>query len=442
MITKIQIDNFEGINAPVELDFISKSRNRSNNPSVAEIEKGIYANKVIGIVGGNASGKTSILNAINLVRKLITSPIYKYDIESKMAELEKIKSNSKEELKRLYNIIDEIQQYNTSIDISKIQNAGRIKEPTMIMIELFIEDEKPNMTGFYTYEISIDGINKNIKNEKLSYRKKYKSKNNVITEVSDAKEGQVYYISRYYKNIKSSISENNPDFEEDYMHISSFVEHYFEDSAIIVNDGRSKEKTLSYSEWYEKDSGIIRRLAKIIDNKIKDVVVDKNHKEKQIKFILQDGSKIGRSELSTGTDRFLYNMMHIDNVISECGFILIDEIEQNLSNAVVKLIIELFEKKANKSQIIFTTLRPEIFDMADENERKLFKQDEIYILDNEQGETKLDKLSDLKIDNKNIKKDASVANLYKNNKIQVHPNELEVNEYIEEYNKRLSKASR
>ena len=72
----------------------------------------------------------------------------------------------------------------------------------------------------------------------------------------------------------------------------------------------------------------------------------------------------------------------------------------------------------------------------------MFKQDEIYILDNEQGETKLDKLSDLKIDNKNIKKDASVANLYKNNKIQVHPNELEVNEYIEEYNKRLSKASR
>ena len=88
----------------------------------------------------------------------------------------------------------------------------------------------------------------------------------------------------------------------------------------------------------------------------------------------------------------------------------------------------------NNSQIIFTTLSPEIFDILNKENKKIFKQDSIFILNSDYDDIKIDKLMDLKIDGERVKGDASVANLYKSRKISVHPNIEQIKIFLENFN--------
>lgn len=104
MFTKIFIDNFLDISEPIMLDFISQSRNKDTLNSVIKIEEGIYINKLIGIIGGNASGKTSILRAINMIGQLLVSPIIQFDINDKMNSIKELleKDNNFDDRKKLW----------------------------------------------------------------------------------------------------------------------------------------------------------------------------------------------------------------------------------------------------------------------------------------------------------------------------------------------------
>ena len=138
--------------------------------------------------------------------------------------------------------------------------------------------------------------------------------------------------------------------------------------------------------------------------------------------------------LSTGTDRFLNLIRYVNDIIEKNGILIVDEIEQNLHKDLVGLIINLFsDNKNSNSQIIFTTLSPDIFDLLDENNKRVFKQDMIYILDSVSNTIKIDKLMDFKIDGQRVKGDALVTNLYKDKKISVHPDKQQINAFLEKY---------
>ena len=136
MFTKIFIDNFLGISAPVMFDFISQSRNKDKLNSVIKIEDGIYVNKLVGIIGGNASGKTSILTAINMIGQILTSPILQFDLNDKMDSIRELleKDNNIENRKLLRDMIDSI---NSSTNIV-VQNLRRKDEDTIIEVEMYI----------------------------------------------------------------------------------------------------------------------------------------------------------------------------------------------------------------------------------------------------------------------------------------------------------------
>ena len=138
--------------------------------------------------------------------------------------------------------------------------------------------------------------------------------------------------------------------------------------------------------------------------------------------------------LSTGTDRFLNLIRYVNDIIEKNGVLIVDEIEQNLHKDLVGLIINMFSNNNNSnSQIIFTTLSPDIFDVLDENNKKVFKQDMIYILDSISNTIKIDKLMDLKIDGQRVKGDASVSNLYRDTKIARHPDVEQINLFLNNF---------
>lgn len=432
MFTKIFIDNFLGISSPIELNFIAKSRGKDNNNSVAKTVDGMYINKMVGIIGGNASGKTSILSALNTIGGLLVQPILQFNIEDKLKELEKLISDdtNPENRKIIHRVIED---YNSGIDI-RFQNLKRKNDNSIFEIEMYIESQNDELTGYYTYIIVLSGLEKCIKNEILKYRKTYKQKNEDIVNIVNSKEGQVYYINRYFKNITDINNEKKEQLEKKYKYINCFITHYIKNSATISTDSENNYKELKFIDWYKKNPDLFTTLARIVDTKICDVIVEKDARNEELLFVLRDGSKITRSMLSTGTDRFLNLIRYVNDIIEKNGVLIVDEIELNLHKDLVGLIINMFSNNNNSnSQIIFTTLSPDIFDVLDENNKKVFKQDMIYILDSISNTIKIDKLMDLKIDGKRVKGDASVSNLYRDKKIARHPDVEQINLFLNNF---------
>lgn len=432
MFTKIFIDNFLGISAPVMFDFISQSRNKDKLNSVIKIEDGIYVNKLVGIIGGNASGKTSILTAINMIGQILTSPILQFDLNDKMDSIRELleKDNNIEDRKLLRDMIDSI---NSSTNIV-VQNLRRKDEDTIIEVEMYITSDEEELTGYYTYKLKLNGKSKKIKNEFLGFRKKYKDKNEPIIRIEDAKEGQVYYINRFFRNITDIDKESKVELEKKYKYCKVFVEHYIKNSATLDTSEDCNYKDLKYIDWYKKAPESLRTLVRVVDPKIKDVKIDNDNKYEELVFVLKDGSNITRSMLSTGTERFLNLIRYVNEIIDKNGVLAIDEIEQNLHKDLVELIIKLFSEMTNKNaQIIFTTLSPEIFDIVDENNKKIFKQDTIFIINCDNDDIQVDKLIDLQIDGGRVNGDASVANLYKRKKISCHPDKEQIELFLSNF---------
>ena len=432
MFTKIFIDNFLGISAPVMFDFISQSRNKDKLNSVIKIEDGIYVNKLVGIIGGNASGKTSILAAINMIGQILTSPILQFDLNDKMDSIRELleKDNNIEDRKLLRDMIDSI---NSGTDIV-VQNLRRKDEDTIIEVEMYITSDEEELTGYYTYKVRLNGKSKKIKNEFLGFRKKYKGKNEPIIRIEDAKEGQVYYINRFFRNITDIDKESKTELEKKYKYCKVFVEHYIKNSATLDTSEDCNYKDLKYIDWYKKAPESLRTLVRVVDPKIKDVKIDNDNKYEELVFVLKDGSNITRSMLSTGTERFLNLIRYVNEIIDKNGVLAIDEIEQNLHKDLVELIIKLFSEMTNKNaQIIFTTLSPEIFDIVDENNKKIFKQDTIFIINCDNDDVQIDKLIDLQIDGGRVNGDASVANLYKRKKISCHPDKEQIKLFLSNF---------
>ncbi len=397
--------------------------------SVAKVEDDVYINKLVGIIGGNASGKTSILSAIGMVGQLLVSPVLQYDIGDRLEYVKQLIINepNKDTEQEIREIVENLKT-STSLEV---QNLRRKKEDTKIELEMYIFSEE-DMSGFYSYEITFNGAKKIIKHECLEYRKQYKSPRKTIIEISDAKESQVYYINRYYKNLINIDSENKDELDFKFKYCKTFVNHYIKNSAIIDTSENANYKELKFIDWFKNNSFELKTLARVVDPKIKDVVIDTDGKHEELMFVLKDGSKITRNLLSTGTDRFLNHIRYIKEIIEKNGVLVIDEIEQNLHKDLVELMIRLFSELENKySQLIFTTLCPELLDTLNKEGKRIFKQDTIFVINCENDDIAVERLIEMQFDGNRIKGDASVSSLYKNKKISTHPDKELIEHFLD-----------
>lgn len=96
---------------------------------------------------------------------------------------------------------------------------------------------------------------------------------------------------------------------------------------------------------------------------------------------------------SAGTIRFLSHIQIIDQIISEGGVFIVDEMSAKLHPLLSKLIIELFcSGKNERAQLIFTT-----HDISLLNKNQFRRDEVVFIEKNERGESSLVALSDMKV---------------------------------------------
>ena len=429
MFLKVYAENLYGISEPISIDFISKSRNKESLKTVFKTHDNVYISKILGIIGGNASGKTSIINTIATIGGIITSPILDTNIGEKIEQLKKamdVNSSDKDI------IIDLLKRIDSSINLN-IQNVTKSNKSTIIEVELYITDIDESMTGYYKYKVEFNGYEDKLINEYFSFRKNYSNKEEVIIDIKDIRESQIHYMYRYFNNIANELNiENRDKLLEKYKYCKVFREHYINNSSVILTGEEIDYKELKLIEWFKKSPKMFKSLVKVVDEKLKDVILEENNSRQELYFVMQSGDKISQKRLSTGTERFLNIAMYIVECINNKGILIIDEIEQNFNLGLIEFMINMINEIVNsETQIIFTTHREDIFDIIDVYKKKIFKQDSIYVIDNIYNKMVIDRLSKLYVDGKKIKNDALFSNLYKKKKISCHPNKKEMIDFLQ-----------
>ena len=82
MILKVKLCNVAGIKNEMELSFLASKNDKKNMSSVYINKDNLWINRIVGIIAGNAHGKTTILDALASVGSFIELPLKKKNMPS------------------------------------------------------------------------------------------------------------------------------------------------------------------------------------------------------------------------------------------------------------------------------------------------------------------------------------------------------------------------
>ncbi len=394
MYIYIKMDNICGIDKEIKIDFLAEPRKRNKKETVVEIESGKNINKLTGILGCNASGKSSIVKAIMAVDMFL-----KYNSNSE-------KSQGEEKERRHYRRIE---------DIMPKANVNRKDEYSLIEISAYISDcSKP---GIYTYRLEYT-LNPDIDiktKERLAYKSNFTSEEKIKLYIEKKRLESEIGLKYNYKDsfIQDLIDEKAKNsFEEKLEYYKCFYEYinndliYAEES--IDNFGMQYWLILN---WIEEDKTTLEEVVKLIDKSVEKFEVEtvEGFRQKRIYYYNKNNQKLTFLDLSNGTRKFLSYIYLLFITLNTNGLILIDEIENSLHNDLVKFILKLVTIKNSSSQIIFTTNDQYTMD------EEIMRIDQMYYLEkDDKGKTDLKRFSESIRDEKNkVRNDETIRKKFK-----------------------------
>ena len=394
MYIYIKMDNICGIDKEIKIDFLAEPRKRNKKETVVEIESGKNINKLTGILGCNASGKSSIVKAIMAVDMFL-----KYNSNNE-------KSQSEEKERKLYRRIE---------DIMPKANANRKDEYSLIELSAYID--KCSKPGIYTYRLEYT-LNPEIEiktREKLTYKSSFtseeKTKLNIEKRRLESEIGLKYnYKDSFIQDIIDEKAINS--FEEKLEYYKCFYEYINND--LIYAEESIDDRGMQYwliLNWIEEDKTTLEEVVKLIDNSIEKFEIEKveGFRQKRIYYYNRKNQKLTFYDMSNGTRKFLSYIYLLLITLNTNGLILIDEIENSLHNDLVKFILKLVTIKNSNSQIIFTTNDQYTMD------EEIMRIDQMYYLEkDDKGKTDLKRFSDSIRDEKNkVRNDETIRRKFK-----------------------------
>lgn len=415
MFNKIIISNILGINNRIEIDFLATPKKKGKKDSIYELEPYVNINKIIGIIGPNASGKSSIVDALSELKIFLSQ----YKI------IDKARERKDEEFLKFIN---------NNSDFLPDRNLEHLDEMSEITIEVYIPTGE--MPGFYKYSII---YNNDTLNEKLYYRKKIKSKKEIEIEnyTTDTKRSDIgykcYYKDSIIKDYESVGKELVDKFNKTLRYYDTFYNYIASNSIIQLDINFPNYIGLAETvEYIKENKKIMLKFLNTIDKRITGILFEKNENgDDEIYFQINHKAKIEWYELSTGTKRIIKLFVSVMQTLNNGGIMLCDEIETALHKELVQLIINLFLNSKSPSQLIFTTHLPEILDQSE------IRNDQKYFLHYNNGKSEL-----INIANINPRNDYSFSkNYYIDKRFMPQPSKENIEElcrYIEEEEQRLN----
>lgn len=417
MIVELELENIGPYTDAVQMDFRVNKRDKTNLESVYTLPDGEVVTKVVGIIAGNAYGKTTILDSLNAIGSFIDNPIMKQKMNSFAEKIDE------EEIKKVLLDYGKLKL----IPINKNSNAiGKIS------VDMYIETIE-EFSGYYRYTIKYDNnyIDNGLIEEKLEFRKKYNSKKiKEIFNVSCNTESEIGYKLAYRNNIIHELDlKSRKNFETKMRYYEIFYNKYLKESSTLDAENYIfDEEYILYK--MDSDYRLMKEFINLVDNGIVDIDIDDSDVNNKKLYFVYDGYKLRYNSISSATKKICGVALNLYKACKNNGIFLIDELDNSLNKNIAKFILDLYRNNIAKktSQIIFTTNSPDMV----EN----FRRDQIFIIEKDEGTNNIIKYLNFvdKGKNKKCRKDWSFTKNYNDNIIKNYPtNEKisKVNEYLD-----------
>ncbi|WP_427874752.1 AAA family ATPase [Flavobacterium sp. MMS24-S5] len=418
MIVNFTIQNFGSIKDKQELSFEATNSTDLENHYVFEPIKGIRLLKLILIYGANASGKTTVLKALEFLKDIVLNPhdkkTEKFDLhpflfdeltpqENTILSLEfihnKIKYGYEVELNRNAIIREELNFYNPN-------KANVFKRTTDINKQLTNIKFGSKISRSKSFEKSLEG-NTLWNNTVLGGFLKTNIELQELKEVTDwfyeSLKPLVYTKTDLESFVTNEINDGNI-IKENVINILQKAD--FNISDIVFNE-EEKEIPKSFIEFLERnDKNSKDRVAELKANsKFTTINLEFEHTVNNSKY------KLPFEKQSQGTQRYYGFAGLLDLLLHNSMIIPIDELEASLHPDLYIHFLLTYLINSKESQIIATTHNREILINKD-----IFRNDSIWFTNkDDQNSTELYSLSDF--DSKTVRDTSNIFNAYKIGKL-------------------------
>ena len=409
MITRAVIKNFMGIENEIIINCLASNKIKRDYTPFVSTDDELNILKNIGIIGSNGSGKTSILNAFATIQTFVNFPFRK-SVNNNQKFIEQIKQLPQEMLDQ---ILDDFN--NLKLPTANINHS---KEDTFISLEMYIPEDKQNISGYYNYSLLYDSDYKKngIKEEKLTYRKKYNSKKDItIFCVNNIIESELG-TTLLYKNNNLNISKDN-------------IEYYDSIGNEIINkmDFIFGGDSVNLNYFYKKYKQLFDKLCNLADEKIVKTDIEKINNKDIIIFLNKDNNKLYFEQLSVGTQKIIVLGCKLINSIENNRIVFVDELEMSLHPSLANFLVMVVQKLKKKSynQLFFTTHSIDLAMQLD--------NDQLYYIDNKLNNYKFLNISEA-IKNGVITKDKNIQRALAEDLLINNPNIDKINDFINSIN--------
>ncbi len=414
MIVKLELENIGPYTNKITLDFRVNKRDKDLQDTIYTLPDGEIVSKVVGIIAGNAYGKTTILRALNSVGSFINNPIINKEVNNYVDKI-------KEEEIRSY-----LKEWGTLSLISTNKSSDKLGT---INIEMYI-DSNDEYSGYYIYTLKYDNnyIKNGVKEESLKFKKKYNSKitkeilkieNNTVSEIGH----KIAYKSNYLNDLTGKSKDN---LLEKINYYETFYNRYIKESSTLGAENYIFPEEYIIDE-IDENKDLIKCFINLADDEIKDLEIDKTDIENEKLFFIYNSFKLRYNSISTATKKLCGIATNFYKATKKGGVFLIDELDNSLNKNISDFIIKLYSTKIKNStsQIIFTTNNADVLSGL--------RRDQIFIIEkNNQINSVVKYLNFIdKKTNKRSRKDWSFTKAYNDNIIKNFPTKQSIKEMTE-----------
>jgi AAA15 family ATPase/GTPase len=357
------------------------------------------------IYGPNASGKSNLLKAIQVLKNLVIKSASRMQTGDKLP-VEPFRLNSETAKKpssfEVIFIHDDIRyEYGVSLNRERVFEEWLIAYPNEIQQNWFSREYLPDNPKFQTDEGYKWSFGKGLKGEKKRIQRFVRSNSLFISHAAQNNHPQLTEVFDFFENeinITSStevqlreldlsirMCEEDNNFREQIVNLLSEADIGISD--IRLESGESinnmqlliKNLFIPEFEYQEIEEGDTIEIMKVI------TIHKMNDSNSEIELEMSDES--------AGTRR-LFNIAGYLLWVLECGEVLIiDELDRSLHPVLSKALLKMFnnpEINKNNAQLIFTTHDTTLLD------GEIFRPDQIWFTEKDNSMTKLYSLFDFR----------------------------------------------
>jgi len=387
MLLKFSVENFLSIGSKQTIDFTISKKDKLNDSSSEVCGK--YVNNVACLLGANGSGKSNLLEAINICYGLMHTSVQSlsslYPICTKHQTIffnEQAQLITKHKLLQNKNTVFEIE----FINCSKFSKLIIEINNNCIVREYFGVHFEKGWTEIFSYERDTNG---KLLKENIYFKDNFKMNKNDFERFKEMKDSTLYAFLCQYQYFGLLLK----DCRTKTCSIGFFRCINYEIFA------KNLIKNNNFKNFIEKSKDdLIKKINDVADVEIDDIKIDKNFVGQEQVFFLHKKNKksfwLEIHEESSGTKAIIFLLfLFLNDISTQNSIWIFDEIESGIHPLAIRKILKLFsDKEVNKynSQIFFSTHQP-LF-LNDRTKTQIFlseKNDkletEIYRLDDVEG---------------------------------------------------------